>query len=225
MSPVVPLLEARGLTRNKPGGGFLLDDIHLAIGPSERVAIVGPSGAGKTLLLRALAMLDAIDAGELLWRGQSVACGETPAFRAQVIYLNQRPAILEGTVEDNLRLPFSLAVHRERRFDRDRAIHGLEQFGRGAEFLQKRDRELSGGESQIVALLRVLQLEPTVLLLDEPTSALDPETVLIAERLVDEWRGGERSAVWVSHDAEQGKRVAGRIVGVDRGRVNGGGAG
>ena len=87
-------------------------------------------------------MLDAIDAGELLWRGQSVACGETPAFRAQVIYLNQRPAILEGTVEDNLRLPFSLAVQRERRFDRDRAIHGLEQFGRGAEFLQKRDRAL-----------------------------------------------------------------------------------
>ncbi len=219
MPPVAPLLEARGLARKMPGGGFLLDDVNLTIFPNERVAIVGPSGAGKTLILRALALLDKSDAGEILWRGGPVTCAETPRFRAQVMYVNQRPALFEGTVEDNLRLPLTLSVHRERRFDRDRIGHLLEQFGRGAEFLRKRDRDLSGGEGQIVALVRALQLEPTVLLLDEPTSALDPPTVLIAERLVDEWRIGDRSVVWVSHNVEQTPRVASRMIFVDRGRV------
>jgi len=214
-----PLLEARRVIRNKPGGGTLLDGVHLAIDAGDGVAVSGPSGAGKTLLLRALALLDPIDGGEVFWQGQPISCAATPGFRAQVIYLHQRPSLFEGSVEENLRVPFTLAEHRQRTFDRARVVGFLAQFGRDAEFLAKRDRDLSGGETQIVALVRAIQLEPTMLLLDEATSALDRDMVLVAERLVAEWRTAHRAAVWVSHDAAQTERVAQRIIAIDHGRI------
>ena len=137
------------------------------------MAVCGPSGAGKTLLLRALALLDPLDSGEILWTGRPVARDQVPRFRREAIYLHQRSAVLEDNVEAALRQPFSLRVYRQRQFDRDRAVSFLEQLGRDEAFLAKRVRDLSGGEMQITALVRALQLDPTVLLLDEPTSALD----------------------------------------------------
>lgn len=214
-----PLLEARGVFRNKPSGGMLLDGVRLVIDAGESVAVSGPSGAGKTLLLRALALLDPIDGGDIHWRGQPISCKATPGFRAQVIYLHQRPSLFEGSVEENLRVPFTLAEHRQRTFERDRVVGLLSQFGRDADFLAKRDRDLSGGETQIVALVRALQLEPTILLCDEATSALDRDMVLVAERLVAEWRTAHRAAVWVSHDAAQTARVAQRVILIDHGRI------
>jgi putative ABC transport system ATP-binding protein len=134
----------------------------------------------------------------------------TPAYRRQVIYLHQRPALLEGTVEDNLRHPFTLRAHRESRFDRSLVQELLEGLGRGAEFLERSSRDLSGGEAQTVALIRAIQLDPAVLLLDEPTASLDRFSVQAVEGLLDRWfaaGNGRRSVVWVSHDREQAYRV------------------
>ena len=209
------MLEARGLGRCHPNGGqWLLRNVSLTIGPGDRLAIVGPSAAGKTLLLRAVALLDRLDAGEVRWRGKVVAPVEVPDFRRQVIYLHQRPALFEGTIEENLRQPFGLRVHRERRFDRDWIIGRLRLVGRTAEFLECFTRDLSGGESQIVALLRALQLSPLILLLDEPTASLDPETAQAAEQLVAAWLAEDatRATVWVSHNVEQARRVADRTL-------------
>lgn len=216
-SPI--LLEARDLCRSKADGGLLLDHVNVSVAVGERVAVAGPSGAGKTLLLRALATLDPLTSGEIRYRGQPISRQGTPAFRAQVIYLHQRPSLFEGTIEDNLRIPMTLNVHRHRTFDRDRVVHWLEKFGRTAEVLSKRDRDLSGGETQIVALIRAIQCDPTILLLDEATSALDHDMVRSAETLVHEWRTGERSAVWVSHDAAQAQRIADRTIRMNQGRV------
>jgi putative ABC transport system ATP-binding protein len=216
-------LAARGLGRRTPDGArWLLRDIDFTLQPGECVAIVGPSGAGKTLLLRALALLDPTDAGAVLWHGRPPAPHEVPAFRAQVIYLHQRPALFEGTVEDNLRLPFSLALHRDRHFDRERIIAWLIELGRDASFLDKTQRDLSGGESQITALLRALQLDPSALLLDESTSGLDPDTVRRAEGLLLGWladRRADRALLWVSHAPAQTQRVAGRILTLEAGRL------
>jgi len=214
------LLEARGIGRRAEDGAWLLEDVSLAVAPGERVAVVGSSGAGKSLLLRALARLDPIQAGEVLWRGQPVVAEEVPGFRARAIYLHQRAVLFEGSVEENIRVPLSLAIHSGREWDEGRAAARLESLGREPRFLDKPARDLSGGEAQIVAFLRAIQLDPEVLLLDEPTAALDQDAVRSIEGLVRSWhaeRGG-RGLVWVGHDREQAGRMADREVRLDAGR-------
>jgi len=220
-----PLLDAQGLGRRNPNGGeWLLRDISLTIDPGDRVAIVGPSAAGKTLLLRALALLDCLDAGDVLWLGQPVAAADVPGFRRHVIYLHQRPALFAGSVEVNLRQPFGLRVHAGRHFDRDWILGRLRSVGRNADFLEQFTGDLSGGEAQIAALLRALQLMPRILLLDEPTAALDPETAQAAEQLVAAWQAedGARATLWVSHNADQARRVAQRTQRLVGGRLENG---
>jgi putative ABC transport system ATP-binding protein len=218
------LLEAHQLGRRHKEG-WLLQDINLQIHGGERLAIVGPSGAGKTLLLRALSLLDPLDAGVVQWKSGPIAAAAVPDFRRQAVYLHQRPALLEGTVEDNLRLPFSLRSHHDSQFSKELALSLFAELGRDAAFLTKDQRYLSGGESQLVALVRALQLSPSLLFLDEPTSALDPATTTAVEKLLARWQrqgDGTRSLVWVSHDAQQIERMVGRKIGLQNGRMEAG---
>jgi putative ABC transport system ATP-binding protein len=215
-------LEARGLLRrSERDASVLLDIPALDIRPGDRVVVSGPSGAGKTLLLRALARLDPIDEGAVSWGGVAVTHDRVPAFRKEVLYLAQRPATFEGTVEDALREPLALRVQRGRSFDRGRAEELLCDLGRAPAMLEKPSRDLSGGEQQSVALVRALLTEPTFLLLDEPTAALDPEGAAKAERAIDAWlkRKPDRAAVWVSHDPMLAERLAARVLTLEGGRV------
>ena len=209
-------LSAREIgRRDRKTGRWLLRDVSLDIRPGDRLAIAGPSGAGKSLLLRSLALFDPLDAGSVFWNGDAVAGDAVPGFRSQVLYLSQRPMMLDGSVEDALRLPFALAVHRTRRFDRAGALALLGRLARDESFLGKRLRDLSGGEAQIVALARALQLAPAILLLDEPTAALDPAAAEIVEGIIEEWQAEAnraRATVWVGHDRAQARRVAERMI-------------
>lgn len=118
------LLAAVGIHR-RDADRILLQDLSVAIRGGDRIAIVGPTGSGKTLLLRSLAMLDPVDAGEIRWQEQTVSGNQIPQFRCRVIYLHQRPALVEGSVEDNLRQPFSLRVHCRKTMCRDRLVELL----------------------------------------------------------------------------------------------------
>lgn len=217
-----PLLQAVRVGRRDPAAGWLLRDVSLAVAPGDRIGVEGPTGAGKSLLLRALALLDPLEEGRVLWRGRPVSDAEVPEFRRRVAYLHQTPALLEGTVEENLRAPFALRVYRGRGYDRVRAEELLDELGRRPPFLEKTVGDLSGGERQITALVRLLQLEPRILLLDEPTAALDPASAERLEDLVGRWAShpdGERAVVWVSHDPGQARRVARRTLRLDGGRA------
>lgn len=208
------LLEAQALVRHDARtDATLLAPTDFSLAAGERVVITGPSGSGKSVLLRALALLDPLDGGHVLWHGHAVDRRAIARYRRSVAYVRQRPALVEGSVEDNLRYPYSLHVYRDVRFDRERAVHLIEAAGKNKDFLGQRASDLSGGEAQVVALIRVLQLTPEALLLDEPTASLDPESARAIEALVTEWFEADRpsrASIWVSHDPAQAERVGSR---------------
>lgn len=209
--PVQSLIEAIGLSRrDERNGTVLLHPCAFSLAPGDRVALTGPSGSGKSVLLRTLALLDATQAGEVRWQGERIGTAQIPAYRARVCYIAQKPALLDGSVEDNLRYPFSLKVHANARFQRERVLQLLASAGKPATFLDQLASDLSGGEAQILALIRALQLAPQVLLLDEPTAALDPTSARQVEALVDAWFTPARALIWVSHDPQQAERVSNR---------------
>ncbi len=196
-------------------GRWLWRRVALDVDPGDRIALVGPSGSGKTLLLRAMVDLDPLDEGTVELDGEAVSELDAPAFRARVGYLPQEASLAEGTVEAALRRPFGFRTHEGRSYEREEALELLGRLGRGASFLEKRTEGLSGGERQIVALVRVLLVDPEVLLLDEPTASMDEELARGSEALVDAWmrdEPGRRALLWTSHSAHRLDRVADREV-------------
>lgn len=205
------LIETHALTRrDERRQTLLLQPTDFSLNRADRVSITGSSGSGKSVFLRALALLDAPTSGQVLWNGQPIANTEIPHYRSHISYLSQRPALVEGTVEDNLRFPFSLKTLRQRRFDLAAVTALLEHAGKTQEFLGKNAADLSGGEAQVASLIRTLQLNPEVLLLDEPTAALDPTSSRDVEALINAWFGADsdRAYIWVSHDLEQARRMS-----------------
>ena len=218
-----PRLQAQDLGCHLPGHEeWLFRQLQLTIEPGARIAVLGPNGAGKTILLHALALLIGCDEGELLWRGSRVERARVPSFRAAVIYLHQTPVLSAGTVEENLRQPFELRGHQDKRFDRDRLQQWFDRSGRSERLWEQPAGELSGGERQVVALLRAMQLDPAILLLDEPTAALDTATTRAIEDLVIGWQAAcpdQRAYLWVSHSADQVARIADRTLRLAEGRL------
>jgi len=209
------ILQARQLGRVDPTShATLLHPTDINLNAGDRVSLSGASGSGKSVMLRALALLDAPSGGDVLWQGERIAAAGIPAFRSQVVYIAQRPALLDGSVEDNLRLPYALKGLKSRHYDAGRVRALLAMAGKSNDFLNKRAAQLSGGEAQITALVRALQLAPQVLLLDEPTAALDAVSAGQVECLVNAWMGQDacqqRAFVWVSHDAAQALRMGNR---------------
>jgi putative ABC transport system ATP-binding protein len=192
-----PLLRVRG------------EHLAFALAAGDRLALLGPSGVGKTRLLRRLALLDPPGALRILLQERPPAAWTVPRYRHRVMLVSQRTTVFPGTVEANLRLPFQLGVHRHHRFDRQRLLRWLAALGREESFLRLEAEHLSGGEIQLLALLRALQLDPTVLLLDEPTASLDPASGARVEALIGGWlHEGGRALMLTSHDSAQIGRIA-----------------
>jgi putative ABC transport system ATP-binding protein len=183
------------------GGRPVLRNLSLDLAEGA-TAVVGPSGCGKSTLLRLLNRLADPDAGAVRFRGRDVRSLDPLALRRDVALVPQLPALLPGTVADNLRFAARLA---ETEIDGDVLV----RVGLDDSFADRAATRLSVGEQQRAMLARALVQRPSVLLLDEPTSALDPAARDAVEATLRRLRAElGLSTVLVTHDPAQAERLA-----------------
>ncbi len=207
-----PLFELDSVSLRR-GDRLVLDSVTARL-PAGASCVAGPSGSGKSTLLRLLNRLAEPDSGSVRYRGDDLHEHDVLGLRREVCLVPQLPALLEGTVADNVSFGARLAG---READVGRAL-ALAELDRS--FESRDTGQLSVGEQQRVMLARALALEPKVLLLDEPTSALDEAARTAIERTLEDLRAElEISLVLVTHDLDQARRMSRWVVRLDRGRV------
>jgi putative ABC transport system ATP-binding protein len=217
-SPASPLFSLRGVSQER-GGAVILRDLTLDLPRTAITALVGPSGAGKTSLLRLLNRLDDPTAGSVAFDGRPITSYPVGALRRRVGFAFQSPAMFPGTVADNLRTAAGLggAAALADALPVERVLAAVEL---SADHAGREAGRLSGGEQQRVSLARALMTRPEVLLLDEPTSALDPE---VAERLLATiarlTRDHGVAVVMVTHRLSEAREISTYTVMLERGRL------
>jgi len=205
------LLSCRGLAV-APGERTLLAGLDLDLHAGDLVGLRGPSGGGKTSLLRAICGLDDPAAGTVSLEGATPAETGWPCFRRRVALVAQEPLLPAGTVGAALSRPFAFQACREAAFDPARARATLAEIFDAPPDLDADAGVLSVGERQRVALVRALLLDARVLLLDEPTSALDPAAASQVEDAVRRRAANGLAALIVSHDPVQAERWCDRVI-------------
>ena len=194
---------------------MILEGISLSIKEGEHLTITGPSGSGKSSLLKLLAALVSPSSGQLFYQGQEMGDLDPVAYRREVSYCFQQPVLFGQTVRDNVAFPFEI---RQIPFDQERVLTALARLNLGPEFLEKPIKDLSGGEKQRVALVRNLLFEPKVLLLDEVSSGLDEKTKILLRTFLNDLHQEGVTLIEVTHD-QQEIEAAERLVTIVGGRL------
>lgn len=230
-SAAAPLLEASDL-RLTLSGHPILQGVSLTLERGQVQCLMGPSGCGKTSVLRCLNFLEAATSGSIRFRGRQVGFrrgwlgtrrwdGPLPLRR----YRAEVGMVFQGfytwphlTARDNLLLP----LRRIRRLSAAEAGEVAEHMLSRVGLLEKAGTfpaQLSGGQTQRLAIARALAMEPSVLLLDEPTSSLDPELVQEVIRVIRELAGDGMTMLIVTHEIGLARSIAQRLMFMDQGRI------
>ena len=201
------ILQVEGLCLRK--GSFVLRDVSFSLGRNEVLSLLGPTGAGKTMLLETVAGFYVPDAGRVLFRGRQVS--SIPLHKRNIGYLFQDYALFHRmTVRQNI--GYGLKMQGRPKEEIARAVAELAEWFGISHLLDDYPGTLSGGEQQRTALARALITRPPLLLLDEPFSALDPQT---SRKLYDKLRQIRQefscAMVFVTHDFHEAQELSDRI--------------
>ena len=198
----------------------VLRDVSITVGDGERLALVGPTGAGKSTVAKLMARLYDPTTGSISFGGVDLRAGTLDSLRERVVVVPQEGFLFGGSIADNVRIARADATDDELRAALD-AIGALDRFDAFEDGIHTEVRErgsrLSAGERQLVSLARAALVDPAVLVLDEATSSLDPGTEAIVENALERLMTG-RTTIVVAHRLST-IRTADRIAVIDAGRL------
>ena len=192
----------------------ILSDFNLTVEENKILAIVGPSGGGKTTLLRMLAGLEKIDSGEIIYNGESLPIDELEKRKLLGFVFQDFQLFPHLTVLENLVLSPIKTMNMEKNDAEKKAIELLEKLGLDKQ-VNNYPTSLSGGQKQRVALARAMMIDPKIIGYDEPTSALDPELRLEVEKLILKNRELGITQIVVTHDLQFAENIADSILKVE----------
>ena len=192
----------------------ILSDFNLTVEENKILAIVGPSGGGKTTLLRMLAGLEKIDSGEIIYNGESLPIDELEKRNLLGFVFQDFQLFPHLTVLENLVLSPIKTMNMAKNDAEKKAIKLLEKLGLEKQ-INNYPISLSGGQKQRVALDRAMMIDPKIIGYDEPTSALDPELRLEVEKLILKNRELGITQIVVTHDLQFAENIADSILKVE----------
>ena len=203
-------------------GKVVIHGVSFSVAEKEKVVVMGPNGSGKSTLLKVIPLLIKPYSGEVLFRGVDITKlseHELRSIRSKMGYLPQGSTLFPHMkVIDNVMLPLRLVLKLSKGEAYKRAMEYLKMLGVDS-VADKYPAQLSGGQQQRVALARALAMEPELLLLDEPTASLDPQCRQeVLEVLYDITKLGKAMIV-VTHEIGFAKRVADKLLIIERGRI------
>lgn len=207
------MLELRNINKAF-AGKQILTNFSLSIPEKQILTIVGPSGGGKTTLLRMLAGLETIDSGEIYYNGESLAIDELEKRNLLGFVFQDFQLFPHLSVLDNLTLSPIKTLSMEKEDAEKKARGLLEQLGL-AGHADAFPFSLSGGQKQRVALARAMMIDPEIIGYDEPTSALDPELRLEVEKLILQNKERGMTQIVVTHDLQFAENIADQILKVE----------
>lgn len=214
------LMEMKDLHKSYAGGiKPVLQGLNIQMNPGDRVVVIGPSGGGKSTLLRVLMGLENIDSGQVLFQGKEYITSDSLSrttinkqIRRQIGMVFQHYTLFPHlNVMQNLVLAPIKVRGESRKVAEERAHALLCRFGLEAK-MKAYPAHLSGGQKQRVAIARALMLDPKLMLFDEVTSALDPELVAEVEQVIIALAKQSMPMVVVTHDMHFAKNVASRVI-------------
>lgn len=194
----------------------ILNIDHLNINKNSVTSIVGESGSGKTTLLKMLNNIISPDEGEIYYNGKELNQFNPIDLRRRVVMLPQTPIIYKGSILDNILIGKKFS--KSEIYDIKEIETLLEKFNVNKK-LNEPAENLSGGEKQRVCLIRVLIMNPEVILLDEPTSALDENTEdLVINYVVEYVKKNNKTLIMVTHSKEIAKKYSDHIIEINKRR-------
>ena len=217
---IEPIIRVKDLYKNF-GDVHVLKGISTDIAPGEVVSIIGPSGSGKSTFLRCLNRLEEPTSGQIFFKGEDImkAGKKLPQYRQKIGMVFQNFNVFPHmTVLENITLTPVLELKVPQKEADERAEALLARVG----LLDKRDvypRQLSGGQTQRLAIVRALAMEPDVMLFDEPTSALDPEMVKEVLTVIEDLAKEGMTILNVTHEMGFARQVSDRILFIDEGII------
>ena len=192
----------------------ILSNFNLKVEENKILAIVGPSGGGKTTLLRMLAGLESIDSGEIIFNGENLPLNELEKRNLLGFVFQDFQLFPHMTVLENLVISPIQTMGIKKGEAEAKAIKLLEQLGLEKHY-KSYPYSLSGGQKQRVALARAMMIEPKIIGYDEPTSALDPELRLEVEKLILQNKKLGITQIVVTHDLQFAENIADDILKVE----------
>lgn len=212
----IPRFQVQNLSLER-NGRPVLRNVNMVVAAGEIVCLLGPSGSGKSSLLRCLNRLTEPPPGTIFLDGQDITTIDVLALRRQVGMVFQKPALFPGTVAENIAYGPQLDG---RVLTPDEVIELLALADLPPDYAQRPTSELSGGEAQRVSIARTLSNHPDSLLLDEPTSALDPAARRHVRETIQKLRRElGLTVIWVTHYMEEVLEVADRVYLLLDGRI------